>query len=32
VWLKTTGHLSTGQDISTRLDPTAVTAAVVYRF
>ena len=32
VWLKTTGHLSTGQDISTRLDPTALSAAVVYRF
>jgi outer membrane protein len=32
VKLKTTGHLSTGQSISTRLDPVAVSASVGYQF
>ncbi len=32
VKLKTTGHLSTGQSISTRLDPTAISASVGYQF
>ncbi|XHS79421.1 OmpW family protein [Burkholderiaceae bacterium UC74_6] len=32
IFLKTTGHLSTGQHIDVKLDPTAVFGAIGYRF